>query len=133
MQLYWMSSFMKLNSCWGAKTSWYFLKNYSMISADALKVSFLSLLMIINEGSLLTTLFNVSFMKLNSCGGAKASWYFLKNYSMVSTDALKVIFLSPLTIINEGSSLTIIKKDLLLTNVNEGLLLAIVNETTSFI
>ena len=52
---------------------------------------------------------------------------------MVSTDALKVIFLSPLTTINEGSSLTIIKKDLLLTNVNEGLLLAIVNETTSFI
>ena len=27
MQLYWMSSYMKINSCGGAKTSWYFLLN----------------------------------------------------------------------------------------------------------
>ena len=50
MQLYWMPSYMKFNSCGGVKTSWYFLKNYSMISADALQVGFLSFLTIVNEG-----------------------------------------------------------------------------------
>ena len=50
MQLYWMSSYMKFNSCGGVKTPWYFLKNYSMISTDALQVGFLSSLTIINEG-----------------------------------------------------------------------------------
>ena len=34
-----------------------------------------------------------SYLKLNSCGGAKTSWYFLKNFSMINTDALKVGFL----------------------------------------
>ena len=33
-KLHWMSFYMKLTSCGGAKTSWYFLKNYSMISTD---------------------------------------------------------------------------------------------------
>ena len=49
-------------------------------------------------------------MKLISCGGAKTSWYFLKNYSMISTDAFQVGFLSSLTIVNEGLSLTIVNK-----------------------
>jgi len=40
--------------------------------------------------------------------------YFIENYSMISTCAIQVGFLSLLTIVNEGSSLTI------------------VNETTSF-
>ena len=65
-----------------------------------------------------------SFMKLKSCGGAKTSWYFLKNYLMIRTDAFQVGFLSSLTIFNKGSSLTI---------VNKGSLLTIVNETTIFI
>ena len=60
-----------------------------------------------------------------SCGGAKNSWYFLLNYSMISTDALQVGFLlSSLTIVNEGSSLTI---------VNGRLSFTIVNETTNFL
>ena len=54
MQLYWMSSYMKFNSCGGVKTPWYFLKNYSMVSTDALQVGFLSSLTIVNEGSSLT-------------------------------------------------------------------------------
>ena len=41
-------------------------------------------------------------MKFNSCGGVKTSRYFLKNYSMISTYALQVGFLSLLTIVNEG-------------------------------
>ena len=56
-----------------------------------------------------------SYMKFNSCGGVKTSGYFLKNYSMIRTDALQVGLLSSLTIVNEGPSLTI------------------VNETTNFI
>ena len=51
-----------------------------------------------------------SYMKLKSCGRAKTSWYFLKNYSMISTDALHVVFLSSLMIVNEGSSLTIVNE-----------------------
>jgi len=69
MQLYWMSSYMKLNSCGGAKTSLYFLKNYLMISTDALQVGFHSSLTIVNEGSSLTivnettSLYKQSFWK----------------------------------------------------------------------
>ena len=57
-----------------------------------------------------------SYMKFNSCGGVKTPWCFLENYSMISTDALQVGFLSSLTIVNEGvvvnegSSLTIVNK-----------------------
>ena len=47
-----------------------------------------------------------SYMKLNSCGVAKTTWYFLKNYSIISTGALQVGFLSSLTIVNEGSLLS---------------------------
>ena len=53
MQLYCMSSYMKLKSCGGAKTCCYFLKNYTMISTDALQFGFLSSLTIVNE----TTIF----------------------------------------------------------------------------
>jgi len=74
-----------------------------------------------------------SYMKFNSCGGVKTSCYFLENYSMISTDALQVGFLSSLMIINEGSSLTIVNEGLSLTIVNEGSSLTIVNETTNFI
>ena len=49
------------------------------------------------------------YMKLTSCGGAKTSWYFLKNYSIINTDDLQVVFLTSLTIVNEGSSLTMVK------------------------
>ena len=49
MQFYWMSSYMKFNSCGGVKTSWCFLKNYSMISiTDVLQVGFLSSLTIVS-------------------------------------------------------------------------------------
>ena len=54
-------------------------------------------------------------MKFNSFVEVKTPWYFLENYSMISTDAHQVGFLSLLTIVNEGVSLTI------------------VNETTNFI
>jgi len=50
MQLYWISSYMKFNSCGGVKNPWYFHKNYSIISTDALQVGFLSLLTIVKEG-----------------------------------------------------------------------------------
>ena len=63
MQRYWMSSYMKLKSCGGAKTSWYFLKNYSMISTDVLQVGFLSSLNIVNEGSTLTIVNETIFLK----------------------------------------------------------------------
>ena len=78
-------------------------------------------------------------MKFNSCGGAKPSWYFLKNYSLISTDALEVGFLFSLTIINErlsltivneGSSLTVVSEESSLTIVNEELSLTIGNETS---
>ena len=72
-----------------------------------------------------------SYMKFNSCGGDKTSL----NYSMISTDALQVGFLSLLTIVYEGSSLTIVNKGLSLTIVNKGSSLTIVKEgsTTNFI
>ena len=54
MQLDWMSFYMKFKSCGGAKTYNIFIKNYSMISTDALKVGFLSSLTIVNEGKALT-------------------------------------------------------------------------------
>ena len=66
-------------------------------------------------------------MKFNSCGGVKTPWYFLKNYSMINTDALQVGFLSSLT---KGSSLTIVNEGPSLTIVNEGSSLTIVTETT---
>jgi len=44
----------------------------------------------------------IECLKFKSCGEAKTSWYFLKNYSMISTDALQVGFLYLLTIVNEG-------------------------------
>ena len=72
-----------------------------------------------------------SYMKFNSCGGAKTSWYFLKNYSLISTDALEVGFLFSLTIINVGLSLTIINEGSSLTIVNEGSSLTIVSEVLS--
>ena len=62
-------------------------------------------------------------MKLKICGGAKTSWYFHKNYSMISTDALPVSFLSSLTIVNEG----VIVND----RYNEGLLLTIFKDDPS--
>ena len=68
---------------------------------------------------------------LNSCGEAKAPWYFHKNYSMISSDALQVGFLSLLTIVNEVSSLTIVNEGSALTILNEGSPLTIVNETKS--
>ena len=96
---------MKLKSCVGAKTSWYFLQNYLMIRTDAFQVHFLSSLTIVNEGLSLTivnettnfiktvvfgkkihaTLLNVVLHEVKKCGGAKTFWYFLKNYSMIST------------------------------------------------
>ena len=54
MHLYWMSSYMRLNSCGRTKTSWYILKNYSIISTGDLQVGFLSSSTIVNEGSSLT-------------------------------------------------------------------------------
>ena len=33
---------------------------------------------------LYATYWLLSYMKLNSCGGAKCSWYFLRNYLMIS-------------------------------------------------
>jgi len=54
MQLYWMSSYIKLKICGGAKTSWYLVNSYSMISTDALQVCFLSSLTTVDKGSLLT-------------------------------------------------------------------------------
>ena len=83
-----------------------------------------------------------SYMKWNSCGRSKTSWYFLKNYSMISTDPFQVGFLNSLTIfneeplltiVNEGSSLTIVKEGSSLAIVNKGLSLTIVNKATSFI
>jgi len=56
MQLYWMPSYMKFNSCGEVKTPWYFLKNYSIISTDALQVGFLSSLMIVNKGVVVNNL-----------------------------------------------------------------------------
>ena len=61
MQLYCMSSYMKLNSCGGSKTSWYFLKNYSLISTDAIQVGFLSSLTIVNEESYVVFITKRSF------------------------------------------------------------------------
>ena len=72
-------------------------------------------------------------MKFNSCWEVKTPWYFLENYSMISTDALQVGFLSSLTIVNELLSLTIVNEGPSLTIVNEGSSLTIVNETTNFI
>ena len=57
MQLYWMSSYMKLNSCGGAKTSLYFLEK---LLNDALQVGFHSSLTIVNET---TSLYKQSFWK----------------------------------------------------------------------
>ena len=54
MHLYWMSSYMRLNSCGRTKTPWYILKNYSIISTGDLQVGFLSSLTIVNKGSSLT-------------------------------------------------------------------------------
>ena len=50
MQPYWISSYTKFNSSGGVKTSWYFPKNYSIVSTDALQVGFLYSLTIVNEG-----------------------------------------------------------------------------------
>ena len=83
-----------------------------------------------------------SYMKFNSCGGVKTPRYFLKNYSMISTVAFQVGFLSSLTGVNEGSSLTmvnegsslkIVNEGPSLTIVNDGSSLTIVNETTNFV
>ena len=54
MQLYWMSSSMKFNSCGELKLLDIFLKVKNYLSTYALQVSFLSSLTIVNEGSLLT-------------------------------------------------------------------------------
>ena len=66
---------------------------------------------IVNEGSSLTIVNEgyetTKFLKTVVFGKKQ---YFLKNYSMRSTDALQVGFLSSLTIINEGSSLTIVNE-----------------------
>ena len=75
----------------------------------------------------------LSYLKLKSCGAANMFWYFLKSYSMISTDAHQVGFLSSSMIVNEGSSLTIVNKGSSLTIVNKGAALTIVNETKNFI
>ena len=93
-------------------------------------------LTILNEGLLLTivnettnfikmhaTLLLVVLNEVYSCRGVKTPWCFLKNYSMISTDALPVGFLSSLTIVNEG----VIVND----RYNEGLLLTIFKDDPS--
>jgi len=52
-----------------------------------------------------------SYMKLKSCGELK----FLENYSMISTYALHVVFLSSITIVNEDVVKTIVNEGLSLT------------------
>ena len=70
-------------------------------------------------------------MKFKSCGGVKTLRFFLESYSMKSTDALQVSFLSSLTIFNERTSLTIVNKESSLTIINKELWLMIINEGLS--
>ena len=58
---------------------------------------------IVLENNVMQIYWMSSYMKWKSCGGARTSWYFLKNSLMLSKDALQVGFLSSLTIVNETS------------------------------
>jgi len=52
---------------------------------------------IVLENNVMQIYWMSSYMKWKSCGGARTSWYFLKNSLMLSKDALQVGFLSSLT------------------------------------
>ena len=75
----------------------------------------------------------LSYMQVKSCGGAKTSWYFLWNYSMISTDALQVGFVSSPLFVNDRSRSVVVIEVSSLTIVYEGVSLTIVNETTNLI
>ena len=77
-------------------------------------------------------------MKLKSCGGAITCWYFLKNYSIISTDALQVGLFSSLTIVNKIvdknfflKTIVFIKFVVLWTIINDDPSLTIVNNNPS--
>ena len=84
---------MKFHICGEVKTPWYFLKNYSMISTDALQVGFLSLLTIVNEGLSLTIVNEESSLKIVIEGSSLTKrWIFLKNYRFKNDHFLKKNF-----------------------------------------